>query len=685
MDNRVTQRILYCIGLLVLALPGIRTISHSEFWTHLASGRWIVQNGFVPPRTDPLTWVKADAEWVNPSWLYDLLVYGLWQAGGATLVTLTHVVVVLAAFGLLIPVARRWAGPLAITYALILSAWLLAPRFEARPMILALFFPALFVFILSGYTRTAVLFPVLLAAQLFWTNIHGSFIAGPFISLLFVVQAYARGKGGLLESATLSSEHKLLLNKLAALTGGLVLISAVNPYLLGPHLEAFRALVNIVVSEWISPFSEQFRSLFARHMVTLALIIGAGGLLAQKQKLPIALTVLAVLSAFMVVRSMPGYIHAFTLLAFPFFCLSIEAVGRYLANIFFKTDRAQQTAGTALVGVAVLLAVVSAAGVVSNRYYTGTGSTSSFGWGAVTGLYPESAAHIIEHPDFPERAINLPMDGGYLAWRFPERKIFMDQRIPLYGLRLYGDLAAGLMGEPTRWNAILNEWNPEAVILSGAWPNSAEAIRHLRQQDRWEMLYFDGTTAILLLNISANAGLLRNKAIYLEEGLQQIEEARKDYRARLGGFRHPPIPARLIGAANVFYSVRQYHAAAVIYELLTRGAPRMLTPPVYLGICQAQMGRHAEALRILPPAVEALPPDSRLAGLGHLNIGISLAHQEQFEEALNHLKRAADIHPGNPMIWLWMGRIYGEQGRTQEARAAFERAREIDPSIRLQE
>lgn len=660
-------------GLLVLAVQGIRTIGHADFWTHLATGRWISQHGV--PREDPFTWVSEGAAWVHSSWLYDRMLFSLWEWGGAALVTLVHVAAVLAAFYLLVRMVRPHVSESAIGLALLVSAWLLAPRFEVRPGLLCLFFPALFLYVLSARRKTWVPFAVLLPAQIVWTNLSASFVWGPMVALLFAAQAYWQSNN----AATKRGNSVRALGLAAGLLGVSLLI---NPY--GPAMvtAAVASWFAPVTTDWISPFSASFPSSIPWYMVTLGLIIGALGLLTRKEKLPIAWTSMAVITAFLVVQSMPSHIIWFSLFAFPFFCLSLQATGEFIqlrASSFLSGRRAllQQALG----GAFLLLTVVSIVALVSNRYYTRTGDLSSFGFGVVTDAYPAAAQALIGRPDFPERVLNMPVDGGYLVWRNPERRVFIDQRGALHAPDQYDRLMQGLLGQAQAWNAVVSTWNPKAVIINNTWPYASDIVRHLQANPLWETVYFDGTTTILLLDTAAHAELLEDKDASLQAGLQTLEQYRRRYRRALTRATRPAVPAPLIGAAPIFQARGHFREAAACYELLVFGAPRMLEAHLNLGICQTRLGRYEEAIEVLSRVMDRYPRESGPWIGAHLHMGISQRGVSQYSEAIDHLHTVTQHRPNHVHAWLELSQAYAGAGQVADARQALDRARALDPNL----
>ncbi|HOW97691.1 MAG TPA: tetratricopeptide repeat protein [Kiritimatiellia bacterium] len=622
------------VGLAVLALWGIRTIGHSSIWLRLATGRAIAEQGI--PRADAFTFTAAGLPWVNTSWLYDRLLYGLWNLGGAALVTLLHAAFVVLAFGLLIRPARRLAGPVGTALALLGCAWLLSVRFVVSPVLPSLLFAALFIRVLSESPRAWM--PVtLLPVQWLWANVHGSFVLGPILFLLFAIERWHGNR---------ESQDKKAVGWAAAMIPAALVVSLLNPFGAAVFTQTFRdwsLVVFAYVQEWISPFSLQFqRAFFVKNIVTLALLIGAIGLITEKRKLPIAMTSLAVLGAFLVVRSL-RHVEFFALLAFPFLALSGSAAGAYLG------DRVRPALGTRAAWwsragalLVLLLAAGSAAAVLSNHFYESVGSPSVTGFGVASGLYPEKAAEILAKPGFPAKTVHLFQDGNFLLWAAPGRPVFVDQRADLHAPEFFEAVARSLNGEAEAWDALEKKWEPESVLLNGCALGAGPLLRMLLESRRWALAYLDGTSALLIRPTAANQAWLSNEEIQ-KAGLLVLEQERREYQRRMACCARPVVSPRLIGAGTFYLALDRFPEAELVYDLLTRGSPAMVSAWYSLGMVRMQLGK--------------------------------------FDLAATALEQACRRRPRDPMFWLQLGRAYAGAGMAQDAERAFEKGRKLNPAL----
>src|SRR5262245_26777914 len=69
-------------------------IKDLDLWLHIGVGRYIVEHGFRVPTVDVLSSTIAGKEWVNHEWLFQVIVYYIYNAFGANgIITMQTVLV----------------------------------------------------------------------------------------------------------------------------------------------------------------------------------------------------------------------------------------------------------------------------------------------------------------------------------------------------------------------------------------------------------------------------------------------------------------------------------------------------------------------------------------------------------------------------------------------------------------
>lgn len=622
-NKKSLDLVLVVLGFILLALTGIRTISSPDIFTHIALGQ------AAGASTDPLAYTMAGKQWINMNPLYNSMVYSLWSLGGAGLVTLIHVLVVLAAFLLMFRFSKEWGGSLSQGLALLLCAQLILPVFNPGPGAFFMLFTALFLTLLYRVKNFNLLAILLLVLQVLWTNIHPSFLFGPVLILFFAIENWQE-----VSNTSRSAMVTPLTTKLFALSAVSLLATLINPNLINLHrhiLANWVLLTGTEELEWISLFSSSFPQGFISSLTVFALILGAGGLITLQKRLPAMLTMLALVGAFLTVRSI-GSLHLFVFLAFPFIALSFSAVSEYLSRTMttvFKTS--EPILHNLLYGIVLVLMIVSIGSLVTNRAYADIGSASHFGLGVEEGSFPVAATGLMSRKDFPKNIINIAHDGGYLALQDPARKIFCDTRTSFYGTEFYKMLNGALLGQAGAWRTILSSWNPHAVVLNGCWPDAGALANRLIASKAWKLVYFDGSTVILVRDLPEYATLINDPAIQ-KYGVAILEKDRREYLEQSKGFVKAGNPSRLIGAGGIYLALNRPQQAEDVYTVLVKNSPNM-----------------AGAL---------------------LNLGQSLILQKQFSKGLEYMEKAAKITPRSGRVWMGLFQAYRLKGDEAKAREA---------------
>jgi hypothetical protein len=193
----VLDVLLVALVLVFAFLTASFSVQNGDFFRHLAVGRLLAQGAYTFG-SDPFTWGSGDAYWVNHSWLFDLLVYALYQipaAGGAAVVVFKALLVVALA-EVLLRVSRRRGQSLWLPAACTgLAVLVISPRLVLQPWCISFLFLGLTLWLLR-YPRLArergtappTYRPFWLLPPLFllWVNLDTWFVFGPAAVALYL-------------------------------------------------------------------------------------------------------------------------------------------------------------------------------------------------------------------------------------------------------------------------------------------------------------------------------------------------------------------------------------------------------------------------------------------------------------------------------------------------------------------
>jgi tetratricopeptide (TPR) repeat protein len=415
----------------VLALT---RIEDPDAFTHLALGRDLVQQrGF--PAHEPFSFASADSPYHNTEWLFDVVLYLGFLAGGTAGIVLLKAAIVALAVAILWLDSRAWgegaslrpAGLLTRAAVITTVVVMMRHRFVERPDIALMVFLAFTIYALNAHLATGRRWIFLLPAlQVVWANTHPSVLVGlvPFVAVL--------GGGVALRGGARLGRHWWpapapaipswgRLATVAAVLVAVVVASGLNPY----RFEVLTLPFELADVTWfrheIGELQPLRPSLWPGPFVLAGFLLLS--LLATLTRLPLVPALL----------TLPFALLALSALRFVFLFLLVAAP--ILArNLVVVAARAQGGRGRGLVlgGAAAALALavtgvaVTAAGVGP---FNDARKPPALGVGVDARRVPEGALRYLDARGIEGRVFNTFHFGGYITWRdFPRRIPIIDGR-----------------------------------------------------------------------------------------------------------------------------------------------------------------------------------------------------------------------------------------------------------------
>ena len=437
-------------------LIGLQPLSDNSFFTHLATGRLILESGV--PVADPYSFTAPGTEWTVQSWLASALYAGAEQLGG-----LAGVRVLMALLtGVLAYLLWRLtepAGALVARAALILPAILIGTEAWAeRPMLFGFIGLAAVLLLADGHGRAWWAVPLFWV----WVNTHGSFPMGIVLLGTLVV-------GRWLDRQAPRRELQVL-----GWAGAGVLLGAVNP--LGPRLLVFpvellaKADTLSFIDEWRPPDYGDLAPRILVLQVGLAVVLVAWRHRRLRSALPLVVfTVLALTSARNVA---PAAIVVLAVTA-----PALRGVGTDIGAI----RRCSFTlAGAAIVVLAALIGVSSLRGTATDLAF-----------------YPTDAVDWMEDNDLtgPDaRIISRDYVGNYLEARYgTAMPVFIDDRYDMFPVEVIDDYRALYRGDE-RWEQIAARWDADAIL----WTKDTDLGDLLEEARGWRTAFEDEHWVLVL-------------------------------------------------------------------------------------------------------------------------------------------------------------------------------------------
>jgi hypothetical protein len=480
------KRLVMLVTLLAIFTMAVRIAVDTDTWWHLAAGRWMVEQGRVL-QTDPFSFTRLGAPWVNPSWLSQLLLFITYRAAGVPGLNLLTALLVTLAFACVWPLLE---GPALLRgFILVASATASAVYWSARPQMVSFALAGALLLMLAksrAHPRYLIGVPVLMAL---WANSHGGFVIG-LILIAIALAGEALETTWSLAAGPHSRREVWIEKRRGLLRMGVVLAASVAAVGLGPS--GFRLLrypfdtvsigpLRALIDEWQSP---DFHRPEVWPFLGLVLVVMA--VLAYSPRRPRAgellqLSVLVAL-AFMARRNVALFalgaapvlgVHAWALLE-PVLA-SRAAVGRQVS------PRAGHALNLVILVVLALAAALKLSLPLSAQRIEA----------ALERQQPVGAIAFLQAAHPPGALFNSYAWGGYVLWRlWPDYLTFVDGRTDLFAGEVLDDYLAA-WNATEGWPSVLDRYGVGLALLEQAAP-LADAMRAAG----WTTLYEDDQAAV---------------------------------------------------------------------------------------------------------------------------------------------------------------------------------------------
>ena len=470
-----------------------------DFGWHLRVGEIIQESGF--PKTDPLSFTMPTFGFVDHEWLtnisisYIYSIFGMWG-----LAVCFSLFAVLAVGASLTRVADKFHQRIAINKFIpnivtLLSFSVLLPFFGVRPQVLSWFFLAIILWILfKKWNYLKARFAVV-PLILLWTNMHGSFVIG--VGVLFLVLFLK-----------LVRTRKIEFSEIVVLPASLA-VTFLNPYGVRLWGEVWMQFSDTSlrwnISEWMPAILMVDFSFISLLVFSVSLIYRYRSKFTIEE---LSLFFLVLFSAILSRRHVPLWV----IVALP--------MATACLNYFYDEVKL----------------IKQAKGRLRKIYiYAWFGTLVIFSSQAFFSL--RSAYLLTEDKYYPSRAVaylkaEMPEGnifseygwGGYLIWKLPEKRVFIDGRMPSWRwdknpegeLGNAFDTYTKLLGGKIDYKEIFNNFNVDTVlwpkvVAKGAIDILAEKIENFfvkddekekfdfleqLEKDGWEIIYEDSVSAI---------------------------------------------------------------------------------------------------------------------------------------------------------------------------------------------
>ncbi|HEY3490325.1 MAG TPA: hypothetical protein VGK27_09420 [Candidatus Deferrimicrobiaceae bacterium] len=559
------QRVIVYALLLLITLPMLTKTFTSDYGTHLAIGRQIVQALSIPDK-EFLNYPSLGMENPNGEWGFEALLWIVFSLGGQyghyTVSFLCWAVV----FGIFLLLHRatvlRGANPYIAVAAIFAFSGFLRIRIQPRPEIFTYLFTAATIYLFSEYyfgarKKLIYAFPVMV---LVWANMHPTYLMAFGLACAFAGERFLHAlfKG---ELDVRFAKEKLLIPAILTILAGL--LCGINPH----GWDALLVPLNLIsrsnsatggggsnpvlmsISE-LTPVRETGFLIYYKAAAWFAVATIFMGLVGRRLYL---LDVVLFGIAFKYSWDSARAVSMMGLFLSPGASLQItgflEAVGRWVApasplkpkNLKAKDKPSPPSASKAApvaepapadtrrsLGRSAAMGVIAACllgfGVLTLSF---SFSQLEYGVGLTEHKFSLKAGQFLRQLPIKGNMFNFFDIGGFLDWQlYPGKLTFIDGRT--YNSKIFMDHQMGT-GSLPGWDAMFNEHGITYVVLKTMDSSGMvlPIISTLANAPEWQLIFADGLFVVFARDIPENHDLIRKYALPKNTTLpnQIIQEA----------------------------------------------------------------------------------------------------------------------------------------------------------------
>src|SRR6185503_16677384 len=475
-----TRSLVIFIVLVVIFVTALQPITDPDFWWHLKTGEYIVQNHGIP-HTDVFSNTRLGSEWITHEWLSEVVMYGVFRVAGFAGLIVFFAILVTASFWVVYMRFRSRVGhPFVAAFALLLGAAATTLVWGARPQIFTLLLASIFLYILDNYysRKSDKAIWLLVPLMVLWVNLHAGWVLGLVLIALTLF--------GVLLDVLFGTESRATLRERApALLGVLVACSAaicVNPSTIQMYLyplKTVRAKVFMrYVEEWKSPDFHQphFQAVLILLLATFFFLA-----ISNKRERPGRLLLL-VATSFAMLR-FGRNVPFFSLVATP---LLAEHLWEWVKGQPWASRLAASTETNAPKPSIPQIAMNSLIVVVALIFCGIAAQRAAAKQPLIEEQhFPKGAVDYMQVHRLPQPIFNEYAWGGYLIWRlYPDYPVFIDGRADVFGEGLVEQFIEVNNGKP-RWRELLQQYGTQTVLVE-----RDSAIASLLSNDgRWQKVF----------------------------------------------------------------------------------------------------------------------------------------------------------------------------------------------------
>ena len=494
------------VAMLVFAPMGAGLLNDADTGWHMRNGQHTVRTLSVP-HADYFSYTMSGKPWYAWEWLYDAGVGLLAARLGLNGIVLFTAVVIALTFALLFRSLIVEGGNLLVSAVLTVLAALSAQvHMLARPHVvgwlLTLVWMRLLYRVQAGRRAALWWLPGLM---LVWVNVHGSFLLGLVLLVLFAagnLWTYVVS-----EDAGQKQDSRTAIARLGIAAFFCALATLVTPYGYKLHLHVYHYLSNPYFMDHILEFAApKFHGGAEKYFEALLVLAFLAAVLAARKlrAVDVILVLFAAYTALYAIRNVPVSSMLIALAIAPALSEAIRSTAqrsdspgwaqRACAHVDAFSARMSnlEEMFRAHLIPALLILVSFALALNGGRLFSTPVMAAHFD----QRQFPVAAAEYVAAHNIHDHMFSTDRWSGYLIYRlYPDTRLFIDDRHDFYGEAFLKDYLKAL-GADLGWREVLDKNGVTSVLI----PPNVPLANVLKETSDWKVAYDDGV-AILFARV----------------------------------------------------------------------------------------------------------------------------------------------------------------------------------------
>lgn len=494
--------------LLCVIAFGIKWLKEPDVWWMLRTGEWIVQQGEVITK-DYFSFTFYGESWINVKWLFEVILYGLEQVGGAEFTPIIQCFV----YGLLfIFLEKRFRlnsqmeneGAWRTTvFTLIGIIALIAIEFRmlGRPEMISHLFTVIFLLVFENYRKSpsAVIW-WLLPIQVLWVNLHEAYGIGLVMVVTMLIGSFIDRY-----FSKKALDKRLIIASLLT-----ILAIAINPRGLKMILHPFEIFSQVGLNKYTIELVGFTDSLFWRKEAYLLLVFFVLGVIALIQttggkKNSIKELIISYGSGWLWLFVLFFYLGFTAYRNIPFFIIFTTPLIATL--IYNKGLSLSHQLKNSLLALVALILIGFYCLIITNTYYNLTNRKATYGLKVSTKSNPVGVADFLQRLSLNGNGFSDYLTSSYLMWDLrPDFKTYIDLRDLDVFSKSFFDNYLEISGKPELFEIEDEKYDFNYAVVYSA---EFDGLHHyLDRSKAWEMVYADNIAALYLKRNSSNTPII---------------------------------------------------------------------------------------------------------------------------------------------------------------------------------